>query len=219
MQKRAAAIFGILSLALPPPATAQTPPPPAPSPAPAPAPTPAPAPAPPFLQETGTALEFDSTKPLISVYLAPGVIEDTTPRYPDPFFKIGRTPITVKVAPGTYTVNVESPDTPVATTIVRVGAQPVHVRVKAGNDGTRGLGTLLLAGGATALLAGLVLELSYSPAPNGISKSKIAIPLFAIGGAGVAGGLTFYLLSGTSFEQDGLAPDRRGMSFGVRSVW
>jgi hypothetical protein len=156
---------------------------------------------------------------MISVYLAPGVVEDTTPRYPDPFFKIGRTPITVKVAPGTYTVNVESPETTVATTIVRVGTQPVHVRIRAGSESMRGLGTLLLAGGATAALAGLVLELSYSQAPNGISKSKIAIPLFAIGGAGVAGGLTFYLLSNTSFEQDGLAPDRRGMSFGVRSVW
>jgi hypothetical protein len=83
----------------------------------------------------------------------------------------------------------------------------------------RGLGTLLLAGGATSLLAGLVVELSYSEAPNGISKSKIAVPLFAIGGVGVASGLTFYLLARTSFEQDGLAPDRRGMSFGVRSVW
>jgi hypothetical protein len=164
-------------------------------------------------------VEFDASKPLISVYVAQGIIDDTTPRYPDPFFKIGRTPVTVKLAPGTYTVNVESPETPVATTIVRVGAQPVHVRIKAGSDGVRGLGTLLLAAGATSALAGLVIELSYSAAPNGVSKSKIAIPLFAIGGAGVAGGLTFYVLSGTTFEQDGLAPDRRGMSFGVRSVW
>jgi hypothetical protein len=156
---------------------------------------------------------------MISVYLATGIVDDTTPRYPDPFFKMGRTPFTVKVAPGTYTVNIDSPDTTLATTIVRVGAQPVHVRIRAGSDGMHGLGTLLLAGGATAVLAALVLELSYTPAPNAISKSKIAVPLFAVGGAGVASGLTFYLLSGTSFEQDGLAPDRRGMSFGVRSVW
>ena len=133
--------------------------------------------------------------------------------------KIGRTPVTVKLAQGIYTVNVESPDIPVGSTLVRVGAQPVHVRIKAGSDGIRGLGTLLLALGATSALAGLVVELSYSQSPNGIAKSKIAVPLFAIGGGGVAAGLTFYLLSGTSFEQDGLAPDRRGMSFGVRSVW
>lgn len=175
--------------------------------------------APAFLQSTGTPVEIDATKPLISVYIAPGIIDDTTPSYPDPFVKIGRTPVTVKVVPGVYTVNVESPDIPVGSTIVRVGAQPVHVRVKAGNDGIRGLGTLLLALGATSALAGLVVELSYSQAANGISKSKIAVPLFAVGGAGVAGGLTFYLLAGTSFEQDGLAPDRRGMSVGVRSVW
>jgi hypothetical protein len=176
--------------------------------------------APAFLQpDTGTPVEFDATKPLLSVYIAPGIIDDTTPRYPDPFVKIGRTPVTVKVLPGVYTVNVESPEIPVGSTIVRVGTQPVHVRVKAGSDGIRGLGTLLLALGATSALVGLVVELSYSQAPSGISKSKIAIPLFAVGGAGVAGGLTFYLLAGTTFEQDGLAPDRRGMSFGVRSVW
>jgi hypothetical protein len=224
MHKRTAALVGTLSLSLSlslsPLAPAQTAPAPASAPAPAPAPAPASAPAPPFLQpDTGTPVEFDSTKPLISVYLAPGIVDDTTPRYPDPFFKIGRTPITVKIAPGTYTVNVESPDTTVGNTVVRVGAQPVHVRIRAGSDDMCGLGTLLFAGGAAAVLAAVVLELSYSPAPNGISKSKIAVPLFAVGGAGVAGGLTFYLLSGTSFEQDGLAPDRRGMSFGVRSVW
>ena len=56
--------------------------------------------------------------------------------------------------------------------LVRVGAQPVHVRVKAGSDGIRGLGTLLLALGATSALAGLVVELSYSQSPNGIAKSR-----------------------------------------------
>jgi len=231
-EERTAAVAGVLSLSLliGSLASAQTSPAPSASASPAPAASTsaaaAPPPAPPapalpafFQPETGTPVEFDSTKPLISVYVAQGIINDTTPRYPDPFVKIGRTPVTVKLAQGTYTVNVESPDIPVGSTLVRVGAQPVHVRIKAGSDGMRGLGTLLLALGATSALAGLVVELSYSQSPNGIAKSKIAVPLFAIGGGGVAAGLTFYLLAGTSFEQDGLAPDRRGMSFGVRSVW
>jgi hypothetical protein len=176
--------------------------------------------APSFLQpQTGTSVEFDATRPLVSVYVAPGIIDDTTPSFPDPFVKVGRTPVTVKLAPGVYTVNVESPEIPVGSTIVRVGSQTVHVRIKAGNDGVRGLGTLLFALGAASALAGLVVEVSYSQAPSGISKSKIAVPLFAVGGVGVASGLTFYLLAGTSFQQDGLAPDRRGLSFGIRSVW
>src|SRR5262249_24571455 len=114
---------------------------------------------------------------------------------------------------------IESADTPAGSTIVRVGSQPVHVRAKAGSDSMRGMGTLLLAAGAASVLGALVVELSYSQAPNGISKSKIAVPVLIIGGIGVSSGLSFYLLSSTTFEQDGLAPDRRALSFGMSSVW
>jgi hypothetical protein len=202
----------------PPPASsapaASAPPPPASS---APAAS-APA-APAFIQPTGTPVEIEATRPLISVFIAPGSFEDTTPHYPDPFVKIGRTPIKTKLVPGVYTLSAESPEIPVGSTIVHVGSEPVHVRVKAGSDGMRGLGTLLLAAGATAVLAGVVVELSYTKAPNGISKSKIAVPLFAVGGAGVASGLTLYLLSSTTFEQNGPTLDRRSAGLGLASVW
>jgi hypothetical protein len=184
------------------------------------APAAPPSASPSFLQpETGTPVEFDASQPLVSVYVAPGAIDDTMMVFPDPFVKVGHTPLTVKLAPGDYTVHVESPEIPVRASPLHVGTQPVHVHIRAGNDGMHGLGTLLLAVGASSALAGLVIEVSYSEAPNGISKAKIAVPLFAIGGVGVATGLTLYLLTGTTIEQDGLATDRRAMSFGVRSVW
>jgi len=176
-------------------------------------------PAPAFLQPSGTPVDFDATRPFISIFIAPGILANTEPHYPDPFFKVGRTPVALRMAPGVYTISAESPDIPSGSTILRVGSEPVLVRVKAGSDGMRGLGTLLMAAGAASLLAAIVIEVSYSPAPNGIAKSQIAVPLFIVGGAGVASGLTFYLLSGTTFEQEGPKPDRRGPAVAVTSVW
>jgi hypothetical protein len=76
-----------------------------------------------------------------------------------------------------------------------------------------------LALGLASALAGLVIEVSHSEAADGISKSKIAVPLFIVGGVGVAGGLTIWFTSGTTIEQDGIRPDRRGGVVGVTSRW
>ena len=113
-EERTAAVAGVLSLSLlvgslasaqtaPVPSASASPPPAASASAAVVAPPPAPpAPALPafFQPETGTPVEFDSTSRLVSVYVAQGAIDDTTPRYPDPFVKIGRTPVTVKLARG-----------------------------------------------------------------------------------------------------------------------
>jgi hypothetical protein len=149
----------------------------------------------------GTQVTFESDRPLVSVYIAEGELRDTAPRWPDPFKKVGRTPVTVGLLPGTYTVNVESRDIPVASTVLRVGDTPVTLRVRGGNDGLRTMSTLLLAASATAVLAGIVVEASYSQAPNGISKSAIAIPLFVGGGLGLGAGLTCWLFAKPAFEQ------------------
>jgi hypothetical protein len=180
---------------------------------------PPPAAPPPFVQpETGVPVEFDSDRPA-SVFVAWGAIEDHGPQYLDPFVKLGRTPFSVKLAPGVYTMSAESPDIATGSTVFVVGSQPVHVRVRTGSSGSRGLGTLLLAIGAAGVLSGLVIELSHSEAADGINKHKIAIPMFVAGGVGVLGGLTIYLTSGTTIEQDGLKADRRGAFIGVTSRW
>jgi hypothetical protein len=175
---------------------------------------------PPFVQpQTGTPVEFDSDRPLVSVFVAQGAIEDTRPSYPDPFVKLGRTPLATQLAPGTYTVTVESPEITPGSGVFQVGPDPVHVRVRAGSSGARSLGTLVLAIGAAALLSALAVEASYSQAPSGISKSKIAIPLFVAGGVGVGGGLALYLTSGTTVEPSGPKPDRRSSFVGLSSRW
>jgi len=140
----------------------------------------APAPSPPFVQpDTGTLVEFDSDRPLVSVFVAPGLLDETGPSYPDPFFKLGRTPLATKLAPGTYTVTAESPDITNGSTVFQVGTQPVHVRIRSGSSDMRTTGTLLLATGIVGLIAAILVEATYSPTlPNDIAKSKIAVPVW-----------------------------------------
>jgi hypothetical protein len=174
--------------------------------------------APAFVQDTGVPVEFQSDRPA-SVFVAPGYFEGEGNVFPDPFVKLGRTPLSVKLVPGVYTVSVESPDIAPASQVFAVDSRPLHLRVRTGSAGTRGMGTLLMAIGAASVLAGLVIELSHSQAADGISKHKITVPLFVAGGVGFAGGLTIYLTSGTTIEQDGMKPDRRGAFVGVTSRW
>jgi hypothetical protein len=173
-----------------------------------------------FVQpETGVPVEFDSNVPYISVFVAPGAVNDSERTFPDPFVKLGRTPFSIKLAPGTYTMSVESPYISTASTVFAVGSQPVHVRVKGGGSEARGLGTLLIAVGAIGALTAIAVEVSYSNAPDGFPKSKVAIPLFIVGGVGLAAGFTIYFTSGTTIDQDGLKTDRRGAFIGVTSRW
>jgi hypothetical protein len=178
-------------------------------------------PLPPFVQPaTGTPVEFDCDRPLVSVFVAPGLLSDTRPSYPDPFVKIGRTPIMTKLAPGTYTVTAESPDITSGSTVFQVGTEPVHVRVRAGSSDMRTMGTLVLAVGITSLLAAIVAEVSYTQAsPKDISKSTIVVPLFVVGGVGLGGGLALVLASGTTIEPDGPKLDRRSAVVGLTSRW
>jgi Ni/Fe-hydrogenase subunit HybB-like protein len=77
----------------------------------------------------------------------------------------------------------------------------------------------VLAIGGAALLSAIAIEVSYTQAPSGLSKSKIAIPLFIAGGIGIGAGLAVFLTSGTTIEPDGPKPDRRSAFVGVSSRW
>jgi hypothetical protein len=149
----------------------------------------------------GTPVTFESDHPQVSVYLAEGELADTAPRWPDPFKKAGRTPVIVRLRPGTYTVQFESPDISSASTVLRVGDTPMTLRVRGGSDGLRTLSSLLLAASAAAVLAGIVVEASYSQAPNGIRKQSIAIPLFIGGGLGLGAGFGFWFVAKPALEQ------------------
>src|SRR5258708_25706551 len=124
-------------------------------------------PMPAFVQpETGVPVEFDSNALHISVFVAPGVVSDSERTFPDPFVKLGRTPFSIKLAPGTYTMSVESPDISTASTVFEGGSQPVHVRVQGGGAEARGLGTVLIGVGAGGVLNAIASEASNAEEPE-----------------------------------------------------
>ncbi len=156
----------------------------------------------------GLAVQIESTKPWVYAYVAKGVVDDR-PAFPDPFVKVGRLPVTIQLPPGTYTVIAEGDSVPTATRVFRVDQLPVHVQVHGGTQGLRDAGSLLTAVGVVALLAGAAFEVSGASDQGTSKKQQVAIPLLIAGGVGFAGGLTMFLLSGTSITDDGPTSEAR----------
>lgn len=153
----------------------------------------------------GQPVEVQCDEPDGILFVAQGIVDERV-AFPDPFKKVGRLPVPMELPPGVYTVIVEGDRFPTASTFFEVRHQPVAVRVDAGSQDLRDLGSLLAALGGVAVLAGGVLEVSGTGEGDDTKKRKLTIPLFIGGGVALAGGITMFVVSGSSVEHNGYVP-------------
>ncbi len=137
---------------------------------------------------------------LVKVFVAHAQPGGSVPPVWD-FTRVGTAPLTLQLPPGTYFLSVENDDVSRADHLLEVGSQPVTLDVSPGSSGLGGVGTLAMGIGILSVLAATVVLISGSSAPAGIDKPKLVIPMYAAGGALVAGGLTMYLVSRTGIEE------------------
>jgi hypothetical protein len=156
----------------------------------------------------GFAVEVESSKPFVYLYVAKGAV-DVAPSYPDPFVKVGRLPITVELPSGVYTLLAEGESVPSGSTVFEVKDRPVHVRVLGGSQSLRDTSTLLMAVGGIAVLAGLVVQLSRVAGEDTSQKNSIAIPLYIGGGIGLVSGITMFVVAKTKLQSDGFVPSQQ----------
>ncbi len=148
---------------------------------------------------SGTPVTFDSSDYAMRVYLAKGDVR--AEMIPDPFEKLPPLPCTVRLAPGTYTAEAESPNASTGhQRFVVEHDAPIKVTVHSGNASVKMFGAVFIGTGVIATILGIVSIISISPNDASFNRWAVGLPL-AIGGIGVGGlGFGMTVLGSTSID-------------------
>jgi hypothetical protein len=167
----------------------------------------------------GVEVMFASKEPETQIYLAHGDWPDA-PVYPDPFERIGPTPFTLRLAPGTYTIECS---TPTSTTghqrfMVERG-RPLLVDVHPGSAGLKTSGAVILGLGVVATILGIVAIVSFSGNDSHYDRFAVGLPLI-LGGAGASGvGIVMTSVGATSVHVNRQGPGAHSSSVMPAFVW
>jgi len=145
----------------------------------------------------GMAVAFTSTEPSTEIYLARGDVPVGTT--PDPFERIGPAPITLKLAPGTYTAESSSPgaSTGHQRFVVEQG-RPLSIEVRPGSAQVKTIGAVFFGLGIVSAILGIVAIVSFSPGDSQYNRWGIGLPLLFAGGGVTGVGLTMTAVGATN---------------------
>jgi hypothetical protein len=131
----------------------------------------------------GVPVTFTCDDPAMRIYLAHGEVGAHAD--PDPFVRVGRTPITIRLAPGTYSIEAESPTSSTGHDRFLVEPNsPMRIEVRPGNASVKTFGSVFIALGVVATLLGVVALVSISASDTHYNRWGIGLPL-VIGGPAV----------------------------------
>jgi hypothetical protein len=117
------------------------------------------------------------------------------------FQRVGRTPTSFELPPGSYWLEVESPSITRGSLLVKMDRQAKKLRVRGGSSTARSFSTLTLALGATALVAATAIAASSAFGEANFDRAKVVIPLYVGGGVFLGGGVALYFASRTRLDE------------------
>jgi hypothetical protein len=165
---------------------------------PAPMPTPT---HPAIAYEPGTEVTFSSKDPATELYLAHGDVP--VGAMPDPFERVGLTPLTIKLAAGTYSVETAGPTQSAGHERFMVEqGRPLHIEVRPGDANVKTFGTVIAGLGVVSVILGVVAILSFSPNDSHYDRFGIGLPLILGGAAGCGIGVGMTALGATAVRVD-----------------
>jgi hypothetical protein len=131
----------------------------------------------------GVPVTFACDDPAMRIYLAHG--EVAAHADPDPFVRVGQAPLTLRLAPGTYTIEAESPTSSTGHDrfLVEPNA-PMRIEVRPGNASVKTVGAVFIGLGVIATVLGVVALVSISASDSHYNRWGIGLPL-VIGGPAV----------------------------------
>jgi hypothetical protein len=160
----------------------------------------------------GIEVKIVSTRLDTRIYLAHGQVERGGA--PELFEKLGVAPITLRLAPGTYTMETSSESTSLGYARFSVDTTPLTIEVRPGDETVKTIGTVFEALGITAALVGVLAAVAFSKNDANYDRWAIALPLL-LGGAGVfVGGLVMSVAGSTRIVLPTASSDH-GLGLGV----
>jgi FlaG/FlaF family flagellin (archaellin) len=155
----------------------------------------------------GTPVTFTSNDVTMRAYLAHGDIRGEM--VPDPFEKLPPLPCTVKLAPGMYTVEAESPNASTGHDHITVEHDsPIKVEIRSGNASVKAFGGVFIAIGIVAVVLGIVSFISISPNDGNFNRWGVGGGLLG-GGLGLGGlGIGMTIAGATNIVSPHVAPGR-----------
>ncbi|HTQ48105.1 MAG TPA: hypothetical protein VMI75_35360 [Polyangiaceae bacterium] len=182
----------------------------------APADDPQPPPRPKIEDSAGVPVTFTSEDRGMRVYIAHGEVPERA--FPDPYEKLPQLPFTVRLAPGTYTVEAESQTASTSHEHIFVERDaPLTVRIRGGNAMVKTFGSVFIAAGVVSTILGIVAIVSISPHDQSFNRWAVGLPL-TIGGVALAGlGVGMTALGSTTVDAPRLPPGGapHGVAFAV----
>ncbi len=164
----------------------------------------------------GVPVTFTSEDKTMRVYIAHGDVPERA--IPDPYEKLPELPFTVRLAPGTYTMEAESQTASTAHEHLFVERDaPMTVRIRSGNAMVKTFGSVFIAAGVVAAILGIVAIVSIAPHDQSFNRWAVGLPL-TIGGVAVAGlGIGMTALGSTNVDAPRLPPGGapRGVALAV----
>ena len=129
-------------------------------------------------------MTFVSTRLDTEIYLVHGF--EAAGEAAESFEKIGVAPMTIRLAPGVYTIQTSSPSTSLGYERVRVDGTPMKIELRPGDETVKTLGGVFEGLGVTGILLAVIVAISISPHDQNFDRWAIAVPAFA-GGLGSLG--------------------------------
>jgi hypothetical protein len=153
----------------------------------------------------GVPVHFESNDRAMEIFIARGEVAPRAP--PSAYEKLPTPPVTVRLDPGTYTVEAESPTASTGHQRIFVEHDaPMTVDVRGGDVMVKLLGGVCLTLGIVSTLLGVVAVVAISPHDSSYNRWGVGLPLL-LGGAGVAGlGVGLTALGSTNIDAPRFAP-------------
>lgn len=146
-------------------------------------------------------MELTSSAEPVTVYVAR--LQPTVPGVPtnSDFVKVGRTPVSFQLPPGSYQIEVEGPGISNTALIFEMRNEPRRLLARPGSEGMSVTGTLLLAAGVTGLLGATAILISGSKAPSNFNKTSVLVPMYAAGGVLLGAGIGMTIAGKTNLDE------------------
>jgi hypothetical protein len=147
----------------------------------------------------GTVVRVTASKIDTTIYISRG----NTPSDPliDTYERIGIAPVSIKLAPGVYSLESSTPTASMGYTRFMVEQnKPIDIDVRNGDAMVRTFGDVLVALGVSSMILGVLTATALAPHDSSYNRWAISLPLLGAGAGGTAVGIGMIAAGSTTFK-------------------